>query len=153
MFDFMSHKDRRPIGYNIIHNNMRGGSSVGEQWSANPMAHCSILGRVSCQVHSHGTWWGTFHAIYSLSGLQLLKVHRCMGVMIKPCAQKDPRFRFGKAQGVTLGILVSRLNNRVSECWRFYAIPTARRKQVWTYSVLVKNKFGLFQSWVIEYMR
>ena len=28
----------------------------------------------------------------------------------------------------------------------------ARRKPVWTYSVLVENKFGLFQSWVIESM-
>ena len=41
----------------------------------------------------------------------------------------------------------------VSECWVFYAIPTARVKPVWTYSVLVENKFGLFQSWVIESMR
>ena len=29
----------------------------------------------------------------------------------------------------------------------------SRRKQVWTYSVLVENKFRLFQSWVIESLR
>ena len=29
----------------------------------------------------------------------------------------------------------------------------SRRKQVWAYSVLVENKFGIFQSWVIESMR
>ena len=56
----------------------------------------------------------------------------------------------------------------VFECWIFYAVQTARviltaktildifslsRKQVWTYSVLVENKFGRIQSWVIESMR
>ena len=45
----------------------------------------------------------------------------------------------------------------VSECWEFYAVPTVRvisqQKQVWTYSVPEENKFGLFQSWVIESMR
>ena len=29
----------------------------------------------------------------------------------------------------------------------------SRGKQVWTYSVLDENKFGLFQSWVIKSMR
>ena len=42
-----------------------------------------------------------------------------------------------------------------SECWRFYAVPTARvifmAKKVLTYSVLVENNFGLFQ--VIDSMR
>ena len=49
----------------------------------------------------------------------------------------------------------------VCECFEFYAVPTVRviftaktsldifnlrLKQVWTYSILVGNKFGLFQS-------
>ena len=42
----------------------------------------------------------------------------------------------------------------MSECWEFYAILTARVifvvKKVWTYSVLDKNKFGLFKSSMIE---
>ena len=29
----------------------------------------------------------------------------------------------------------------------------SRRKQVFTYSVLVENRFGPFQSWVIESMK
>ena len=45
---------------------------------------------------------------------------------------------------------------REEQCWRFYAVPTARvifTAKVLMYSVLVENKFGLFQSWVIETMR
>ena len=39
-----------------------------------------------------------------------------------------------------------------------YAVPTARviykrQKEVRMYSVLVENKFGLFQYWVLESMR
>ena len=45
-----------------------------------------------------------------------------------------------------------------SECWMFNTIPTARviftaKKQVCTNSVLDENRFGLFQSWMIESMR
>ena len=45
----------------------------------------------------------------------------------------------------------------MSECWMFYAVPTAgvifTAKTGLTYSVLDENKFRLFQSWVIESMR
>ena len=38
----------------------------------------------------------------------------------------------------------------VSDCWMFTPYQQlgsySRRKPVWTFSVLVKNKFGLFQS-------
>ena len=48
---------------------------------------------------------------------------------------------------------------RVSECWVFYAVPTARvifttKTSLDVFSLnLVENKFGIFQSWVIESMR
>ena len=68
-------------------------------------------------------------------------------------ASKDSR-ELCQAQG-TASASVNKVS--VSECWVFYAVPKlgsfSQRKPVRTYSVLVENKFGLFQSWVIESMR